>query len=181
MPHFLAGVALLALVSQAQDLPTFRSDVSLVHVDAGVLSQDGSAVTGLSRTDFRITEDGVEQEIVAFSAELEPLDLILLLDVSGSMRRSIRKVATTRARAIRELRDGDRVLVMTFNSSSRQIGVLTADRRAIAESMDTVKDVRVSGGTRIEDAVQDAANVFIRLHERERRSRAGDTLVIRRT
>src|SRR5437868_15499018 len=65
----------------AQDTPLFKTDVSLVHVDAEVTGADGRTLTGFSKKDFRVLDEGEEQPILHFSAGEEALDLILLFDV----------------------------------------------------------------------------------------------------
>ena len=54
---------------------------------------DGPIFTGLTKDDFRVLDERKEQPILHFSADEEPLDLILLFDVSGSMRAVVEKVA----------------------------------------------------------------------------------------
>src|SRR5439155_10268315 len=109
-------VAILkAAVGQAPDpqaSPTFHANVALVHVDAEVTDRDGRIVAGLSKPDFRVFDDGQEQHITGFSADLEPLDLILLFDISGSMRAVVQRVADAARDGLAELRPGDRVSVM---------------------------------------------------------------------
>src|SRR5205823_7737358 len=69
--------------------PVFRAGVALVRVDAQVTSRNNRIVSDLTRDDFEVLDENQPQKIVYFGRESEPLDLLLLLDVSGSMRRSI--------------------------------------------------------------------------------------------
>ena len=66
----------------------FRAGVALVHVDVEVTSGRWAAAEhGFEQADFRVLDDaGKAQQIVNFSTDEQPLDLILLFDVSGSMR-----------------------------------------------------------------------------------------------
>src|SRR5260221_13004284 len=98
-----AAVCILALLS-AQDRPTFRASVAQVYVDAAVVSKEGRMITGLSQADFRVFDESKEQALVGFVAEEQPLDLILLFDISASMRSILQKVAGRRGQALRELR-----------------------------------------------------------------------------
>ena len=99
-------ILLLAAVSVlAQEPPTFRTNVALVHVDAEVTAADGRILTGFTKDDFRVFDDRKEQPIIHFSGGEEPLDLILLFDISGSMRPEVQKVA---AAAREESRSCDR-------------------------------------------------------------------------
>ncbi len=60
----LLWLALMArMMACGQDTTTFRADVSFVRVDAEVLTQDARIVRGLEKKDFRILDDGHEQDI----------------------------------------------------------------------------------------------------------------------
>jgi Ca-activated chloride channel homolog len=77
--------ALLATGSTAQqERPTFRSDVTTVHVYATVRASDGALVTGLTRDDFEIKDNGVPREVTLFSREIVPITVAMMLDMSGS-------------------------------------------------------------------------------------------------
>ena len=68
------------------------------HVDAVLVpilvTDGGKSVRGFEETDFELWEDGVRQRIVAFANEDSPLDLVLAIDVSGSMDAALGEVKT---------------------------------------------------------------------------------------
>lgn len=174
----MRGILLLccAAAALAQESPVFRAGVSLVHVDAGVIDRDGRTVADLGKDDFRVFDEGKQQPIVHFAAGEEPLDLILLFDISGSMNLVVTKVSAAAHEAFQELRPGDRVSVMVFNTQSRVIAPFTEDLAAVERSIgDDVLGLRFGGGTRIQGAVDDAALRF--LHEK-RTGRRRAVLVI---
>src|SRR5687768_16198270 len=106
--------ALLAVVLLVAQMPmTFRTEVALVRVDAEV-TVDGLPVEQLQKEDFRITDNGKPCEIVYFGFQEEPLDLVLLLDTSYSMRPVVERISHQATSALRELRPGDRIAVMAF-------------------------------------------------------------------
>ena len=74
--------------TNADEAVTFRSGVANVRIDAQV-TQDNELVTGLTAEDFVVQDEGKPQTIVYFGRESEPLSLMLLLDVSGSMKQYI--------------------------------------------------------------------------------------------
>ena len=75
--------------SQRQQMPVYRAGVDLVVLNVAVLDDDGEPVTGLTAEDFKISEDGVRQEIALFaSSSNTPLDIALVLDMSGSVAAS---------------------------------------------------------------------------------------------
>jgi VWFA-related protein len=154
-------VLLAAAVLCAQETPVFRTDVSQVHVDAEVLGADGRTIDGLTLDDFRVFDQNKEQPIVHFSAEQELLDLILLFDISGSMQIKVQRVAQAARLGLQELKPGDRVAVMVFNSRSREIAPFTDDLAAVEGTVQNdVLGLRFGGGTLIQQAVDDAALRF---------------------
>jgi VWFA-related protein len=154
-----------ALASAQEDRPIFRAGVSLVHVDAEAVGPDGRILEGLEKGDFRILDNGKEQPIVNFSAGEEPLDLILLFDISGSMSFVVEKVAAAAHEAFQELRAGDRVSVMVFNTRSRVVSPFTEDLAEVERTIrEEVLGQKFGGGTMIQAAVDDAAMRF--LHEK---------------
>src|SRR5262245_14879763 len=80
--------------------PTFRSDVTQVHVDAEVTTREGSIIEDLGKQDFRVLDNGKPQEIVQFGHEQEALDIILLFDTSFSMRPVVERVAEEARRTV---------------------------------------------------------------------------------
>ncbi len=163
---------LLAVAAFAQETPTFKTGVSLVHVDAEVVSADGRILEGFTKDDFRVLDDGKEQPILHFSAGQDPLDLILLFDISGSMRPKTEEVAAAAGEAVHELRQGDRVAIMAFNSRSHVVLPFTKDLDRVQRSIrEDILGLRFGGGTLIQKAVSDAAARF-RSEPRTERRRA---------
>jgi VWFA-related protein len=159
---------LVAAKCFAQEPPAFRAGVSLVHVDAAVT--DGiRTLTGFHQDDFVVKDNGAAQTILHFSQEEEPLDLILLFDISGSMRSNVARVAASGRTALAELREGDRIAVMTFNRGSRLVAPFTDDLDAVERSINAVVDGRFGGGTHILAAVDDAAQYFMDQPRTQRR------------
>ena len=161
---------ILALIAFGQDAPTFKTAISLVHVDAEVVAQDGRILIGFSREDFRVLDEGKEQPILHFSSGEDPLDLILLFDVSGSMKPKVAEVAAAAREGVQELRPGDRVAVMAFNSRSREVLPFTDNLERVQQSIrEDILGLRFGGGTLIQSAVSDAAKRFLREPRTERR------------
>ena len=72
--------------------PNLRSDSSLVVIPTHVTTVYGSSVTSLSRENFRLVEDNVEQPIVHFDKDDAPVSVGLLFDKSGSLLRAREEV-----------------------------------------------------------------------------------------
>jgi len=160
----------------AQEAPTFRSNVSLVHVDAQVTAADGKQLDGFTKDDFRILDEGKPQTIAQFATGQESLDLILLFDVSGSMREKVAEVAKAARQGMQELRHGDRVAIMVFNTKPRLLMPFTEDLEAVQRGIqEDVLGLKFGGGTFIQTAVEDAAK---RLAREARTSRRRAVLII---
>ncbi|HYL36568.1 MAG TPA: VWA domain-containing protein [Bryobacteraceae bacterium] len=161
----LAAVFLL----RAQETPAFHSDVALVHVDAEV--SDGiRALAGFHKDDFVITDNGQRRAILYFSQDEEPLDVIVLFDISGSMRPNVARVGASAQAALAELRPGDRVAVMTFQARSRIVAPFSDDLAAVQRTIEEdVVGGRFRGGTRLLAAIDDAAQYFLQQTTTRRR------------
>jgi Ca-activated chloride channel family protein len=166
----IAAILCAAALASAQDPVTFRTGVSLVHVDAEVLDQDGRILSGLHKEDFRVFDERKEQPVLQFAAEEQALDLILLFDISGSMHAVVREVADAARQGLQQLQPGDRVCVMVFNTSTREVAPFTGDLDAVGRTIqDDVLGLNFGGGTLIQAAVSRAAMRFRREPHTERR------------
>ena len=87
-------LAFAACAGVADDQVVFKSDVALTRVDSQVLDRDGHAITGLQAADFVLKVDGRIVPIRNFANENMPIDILLLLDVSGSMRPHVQRIAS---------------------------------------------------------------------------------------
>jgi VWFA-related protein len=144
--------------SQVEETPTFRVGVNIVRVDAQVVD-GGKLVTDLTTNDFLVTDEEAPQKIVYFGHEREPVSLLLLLDVSGSMQKSLSRMATKARQAMSHLQTGDRVAVMLFSARSRISEPFTENLAKIATDLDdAVKEQDLGGWTEINAAVLTAAN-----------------------
>ena len=156
------SLACVLLLAQAQPEPKFTSSLTLVRVDVQVALPDGRVITGLKAEDFAVFDDGQPQPVRNFVAESGPLDLMLVLDVSGSMRTQLSALGTGARFALEKLREGDRIGIVTFTARANVVQPLTADFRAAEQVLRTLK---TGGGTDIYGGIQTAAKYFIALKE----------------
>jgi VWFA-related protein len=111
--------------------------VDLVELYTTVTDRDRRPVTDLGEADFRVFEDGVEQEIVRFErVENTPVRVTLLLDVSASMEERLDPVLRAAARFFDDVvGERDRLSVVTFNDRPRMSAPFTNDREDLAEGL----------------------------------------------
>lgn len=147
--------SLLASAGWAQEksqsgTPRFRASVDQVVVYASVYDQEGRLVSGLKKSDFRIFEDRVEQEITGFAQAEVPSTIGIVLDTSGSMRDKMPMVE----QAID--------LFLSLNNEQNELFFIRFDdeveleedfTKEVADIQDAVNNVLVKGGTALYDAI----------------------------
>ena len=127
----------------------YRSSASMVALNVTVT--DGrKLVTGLGAADFEIYEDGVPQAVRFFEASKVPMDVILLLDTSSSMRDRMPVVHDAAKGFMKVLREGDRGAVVSFNENVRVIQDLTTDPAAIEAA---INSTTAKGSTALHNAI----------------------------
>src|SRR5579862_928274 len=120
--------ALLAQTVEAQT-PVYRVDVRMVVVDAQVLSKKTRhAARELKQNDFEIYEDNARQEITSFSQDTLPLSIVLLFDLTDSVRPVLKSLAEGATEALQHLKPEDEVAVMVYAASTQVLQEATTDR-----------------------------------------------------
>ena len=141
--------------SQTTQQPVFGVDVTLATISVGVLDGNGVPVTGLTAADFIVREEGQEREVgLTLTPSGAPLDIALVLDLSGSMARTPwRQRATGFLLSLNPRQDC--VFLMGFSSG---VGGSIWGRPNDSSMVDTINQTRTGGGTALYDAVVAATN-----------------------
>jgi Ca-activated chloride channel family protein len=134
---------------------TFRADVELVRVAVTVTDRTGAIVTGLTREDFAVVEDGRPQVITQFSAGLGaddavPTHLGLLLDSSGSMERDL---ALSRSAAVKFLNALPEAADITLVDFDTEVRVARYGQRDFARLVERIRGRKPQGFTALYDAL----------------------------
>lgn len=113
-----AGLLLPARISRALSAEaTFRSESRLVLLDVSVKDRQGQFVSGLSRNNFRISEDGKAQHISVFEPEDGPVDIGILIDGSRSMLPRREAVIAAGEAFLAASNSRDQVFVLHFSET----------------------------------------------------------------
>ena len=118
--HFAAAVCLLGVAEagaqqqQQQPAPVFRGRGDAVRVFATVTDRDGRLVPTLTQGDFEVRDEGKPQPIVLFDNSPQPIRLMVMLDVSGSMEGNLPLLRAAAAELFARLRPDDLARVGTF-------------------------------------------------------------------
>jgi VWFA-related protein len=155
---FFALLAAALSAAAQDDTPVFRSGVSLVRVDVRVTSTDGRPIPHLTANDFVLRDNGRVQPIRNFASEEMPLDVLFLIDVSGSMQSHVERLANASRQALATLVNNDRAGVMVFDRSTRLRQALTANIESVERDLRGIlRSEGFNGGTDITRALLDAA------------------------
>jgi Ca-activated chloride channel homolog len=136
--------------------PDLRVDSTLVLVPVSVNDPLNRPVTGLEKENFRIYEDRVEQKIVSFSSEDEPIAVGLVFDTSGSMGDKLQRSRMAAGEFFKFADPNDEYFLVEFDNSPRLEVPLTRDTGRIAEQLTFS---RSRGSTSLLDAI------YLALHE----------------
>ena len=131
----LAACLLAGLVAAAQQQPTFRGTADNVRVFTTVTDRDGRLVTTLDQKDFEIRDEGKPQPITLFDNSPQPIRLIVLLDVSGSMEGNLQLLREGSEELFKRLREDDGVRVGTFGHDVEISPTFTRDPRELRASL----------------------------------------------
>src|SRR6185369_693710 len=69
-----------------ENLPSFKSDVSVVTVDVAVLDNKGHFIPNIPRGNFRILEDNVPQQIANFAMGEAPMTVCMVIEFSAKFQ-----------------------------------------------------------------------------------------------
>jgi Ca-activated chloride channel family protein len=138
--------------SVSEDDEVIRVGTELVTVPVSVYERSGVYVSGLRRSDFRIYENGSEQEIAYFGTTEVPFTVVLLVDVSGSTDQKIKQIQSAALSFIQNLKPTDRVSIVEFASGIDTLCDFTTDRAVLEKA---ISKLNSGGGTALYSAVED--------------------------
>jgi VWFA-related protein len=123
-------------------------ETKVVNVFATVRNKQHGIVNDLTKDDFKITEDGVDQKVEFFSREVNmPITLGLLIDTSASMDRMIDAEQDAASRFLREvMRPKDEAMVITFDFDVDLLADFTQDTSVLSSAIRRARVNSVGGG-----------------------------------
>ena len=146
-----------AVVCAQDETPTFKGGTSQVKVDFLVL-ENQRPVEGLTKTDLEARDEGVPQAIDFLGHESVPLQLVILLDTSGSMTKLLRDMAATARQALAALNANDEVAIFYFGRNTVNALDLTRERSAAARMIQgALEDNETGSGSAIYPAIIEVA------------------------
>jgi len=132
-----------------------KVSTTLVTIPVSVMDRDGRYVPNLQKEEFRIWEDGVEQEVAFFQSVDKPFSVVLMLDTSPSTQFRLEDIQDAAISFVSQLRPDDRVMVVSFNDNIKILSEFTTDRSKLNRAIERAK---TGDGTRLYDAVDMVIN-----------------------
>jgi VWFA-related protein len=163
-----------ALRLQTQGAPpageTYRVNVRVVLVDAQVTNKKTQqVVNSLKKDDLEIYEDGVRQQISFFSQDELPLSVVLLFDLTDSVRPVLKPLADGALAALQHFKPEDEVAVMVYAASARVVQDFTTDRALAAAAVEKASRMDSGEAAFFNEAVYQASGHLSRANPQSRR------------
>lgn len=102
-----------------------KTEVDLALVNVNVTDPFDRMVVGLGQDNFRVFEDGVEQEIITFSSEDVPISLGVILDLSGTMTNKIDEARAAIMEFLKAANKQDDFFLIGFNARAELMSSVT--------------------------------------------------------
>ena len=122
----------------------------LMRFNASVTDRNGRAIAGMRESDFSVWENGVERRVTNVAPANEPFNLVLLLDVSGSIEERMDFIRKAARDFLRTTSPQDKISIISFRDDIQVISDFTTDRQMLSRKLD---EVDAGGGTALYDAL----------------------------
>lgn len=122
----------------------------LLRFNASVTDRHGRAISGMRESDFTVWENGIERRVMNVSPANEPFNLVLLLDVSGSVEERMDFIRKAARDFLRTASPQDRISIISFRDDIQIISDFSTDRQMLSRKLD---EIDAGGGTALYDAL----------------------------
>lgn len=130
-----------------------------VYMNVVVRDQTEQTITNLRRESFEVLDNGTPVDLRHFESTTEPFHLLLLFDVSASIKPHVALIREAAKRFIEQAHNGDEVAIATFSSTSQLVQPFTGDLELAKRALNAITP---AGGTAIYDAVYKSINQYMK-------------------
>ncbi len=146
------------------DIETLKIDTNLVTVPVIASSRTGKYVADLQKEEFKLSEDGVPQEIAFLATVNAPFYVVLMLDTSASTQEKLPLIQRAAITFLSQLGPRDQVKIISFDSKIRDLNDFTSDKGILRA---TIEKTVPGEGTRVYDAMQTALDALRPIQQRK--------------
>ena len=143
---------------EAPDEGSLELNAMLVNLDVRVADGAGRNLTTLTAKDFEVFEDGKRQQVVEFRPITEPVNLVLLLDLSGSTKDKMDEIRMAAIEFIDSLNPSNNVAVAAFTRKFLLVSSFTTDRALLRQRVADLQNR--DSGTAYYDSLWTALELF---------------------
>ncbi|MGH9880954.1 MAG: VWA domain-containing protein [Pyrinomonadaceae bacterium] len=122
----------------------------LMRFNASVTDRNGRAIGDMKETDFSVYENGIERRVTNVAPAHEPFNLVLLLDVSGSVEERLDFIRKAARDFLNTASPQDRIAIISFRDDIQIISDFSTDRRMLSSKLD---EIAAGGPTSLYDAL----------------------------
>jgi Ca-activated chloride channel homolog len=150
--------------SSDQGVDKLTIDTNLVTVPVIASSRNGIYIADLKKEEFKLTEDGVAQEIAFLASVDAPFYVVLMLDTSNSTKEKLTLIQRAAMAFLEQIRPNDKVKVISFDGVLSSWDDFTGDKTILRSA---ISKIRVGNGTRVYDAMQLALDSLRPIQQRK--------------
>jgi VWFA-related protein len=141
-----------------EDGEALTVETNLITIPVSVFDRNGLYIPNLAQEDFKIFEDGAEQEIAYFGSAEKPFTVVLLLDTSPSTSYKIEEIQDAAIAFVNQLLPQDKVVVIEFDGNTHVLSPLSSDRKIITKG---IRKADFGQGTSLYDSVRFSFRKFL--------------------
>src|SRR5439155_17215330 len=117
-----------------------KLEARLVNLNVHITDVNGKTLPSLKKEDFVVYEDNVKQDVSYFEPVAAPLNIVLLLDLSGSTEHKIKVIKKAAQKFVDSLKPSDRIAVAGFTRRFFIIANFTTDHRLLKDRIGDIKN-----------------------------------------
>src|SRR5581483_4258184 len=114
-------------------------DVPLVSLDVGVMTKNGQFIPGLKRDNFRIYEDGVQQNVTSFNQKEAPITAVMLIEFASTNYYYLYDALNSAYTFASTLKKDDWVAVVAYDMKPQILVDFTQDKRAVLGALNMLR------------------------------------------
>jgi VWFA-related protein len=141
---FLILVSIQPVRSQSDEDAPIKVSTILANVPVIVSDRTGKHVAGIKPEDFKITSAGNPKEIVYFSDSEMPLNVAIILDITGSVSAVLEGIKIAAKAYVNQLGPDDKCMVVTFGDKVKIREPFTSDKKRLTKEIKSI--IGITGG-----------------------------------
>jgi VWFA-related protein len=142
---------------------TVRIETRLVNLNVKAMDRAGQPITNLKLEDFGVYEDGVKQDVTHFKPVTAPVNVVMLLDLSGSTQRKRKAMKAAAMRFVDAMPAGDKIAMVGFTRRYKVLTDFTDDKAQLKSVLEKINGL--DGGTAFYDSMWKALDQLDQLSE----------------